>query len=94
MSSGLAVLSTKVSQLHRYLNVHTATPVDAEVSLPRNDTLYETMAAGIAKAWRLYGVKEAIVVFLVQPKESNRFDQRPLEYILTMSYVLNVLHTQ
>ncbi|XP_008316349.1 glutathione synthetase [Cynoglossus semilaevis] len=40
------------------------------------------LAGGLAKAWELYGSEKAVVMFLVEDKQRNIFDQRCVEYEL------------
>ncbi len=50
-------------------------------SQPKNAPL-TCLANGFAEAWRLYGSKRAIVLFLVLEIEINIADQRHLEYAI------------
>uniref|UniRef100_H3H115 Glutathione synthetase n=1 Tax=Phytophthora ramorum TaxID=164328 RepID=H3H115_PHYRM len=58
--------------------------------LPRNDAITELPNA-LAAAHTHYGVKTAIVMFVVQPNEANAIDQRWLEYNLWEHHGIRVL---
>lgn len=84
-------LSTKVSQLHSYLNnagyyqQDTSIPYYNECSIPISDSL-QKLSAGLAVAHAHYenahATSQCAILFLVQENERNIFDQRHLEYAL------------
>jgi hypothetical protein len=43
-------------------------------NLPENTSGY-SIAEGLAKSWELYGSPDAVVMMIVQPGETNLFDQ-------------------
>ena len=86
ISSGFSSLSSSVSELHRYMAFKTCYFADVKLDqLPANDSK-NAPVLGISKAWELYGVKSAIVLFIVQNGEGNIFDQRHIEYLLYKRY--------
>lgn len=80
-------LSTKVGQLHNYLNK--AGYYDNDYSLeyytkdelPISNSVNE-LAQGLATGSKAYSSDSTIVLFIVQPGERNSFDQRHIEYAL------------
>lgn len=70
-------LSARVTCMHRYLLAGTA----LEARLVPQDPL-PLIADGFAEAHRRYGVPDACVLMVVQPGETNVFDQRLLEFAL------------
>ncbi|KAL6942046.1 hypothetical protein ACO0QE_003210 [Hanseniaspora vineae] len=86
-------LSTKVSQLHRYLKLHGFYSDDLLISnVPVSDSaekLSDGLFAGVhAYEEQQYGSFDAttIVAFIVQDGERNVFDQRILEYNLASNH--------
>ena len=78
ISVGLAFISTRMSELHRrvlnwsgYNNLFDKLPLNVPV---------ERVANGFVQTWKLYGNKNAIVLFVVVDVEINIADQRHLEY--------------
>jgi glutathione synthase len=78
ISAGFGFASTRMSSLHRnilnwsgYKNLLDKLPENAPV---------EGIARGFVEAWRLYGNRKAIVIFLVLDIEINIGDQRHIEY--------------
>lgn len=49
--------------------------------MPKNDGLIN-IAKGFAEAWRLYNVKNSVILFMVLDVEINIADQRHLEYAI------------
>ncbi|KAH8922935.1 glutathione synthase [Atractiella rhizophila] len=102
ISSSFGALSSKVTELHRYLLQSGAFPPDLKMdlsSLPPNNALL-TLAHGLSEAHRAYGndslaialpVSSASILFVVQPNERNAFDQRTLEYLLLSKYNIRVI---
>ncbi|BFZ53069.1 Glutathione synthetase [Savitreella phatthalungensis] len=84
VSSSFAGLATRTAELHRSMVKQGAYGPNFQATLadlPKNPAT-EGLAAGLAAAHSAYGVKDAIVLFVVQPGERNAFDQRWLEYAL------------
>lgn len=90
-------LSTKVNQLHNYLNK--SGQYDNSYSykyyesdeLPISDSI-DKIAEGIAKGNYYYNGEDnnekTIILFVVQPNERNSFDQRHIEYALINNHNL------
>lgn len=78
MASGLGHISTQMTKLHRNILKW----FDHKHFLPKlpNNEPIKKMAQGFVEAWRLYNVKNAIVLFLVLEWEVNLADQRHIEY--------------
>lgn len=86
ISSSFSSLSSSVSELHRFLAFKTNYFSGVkEAQLPANNSR-NAPVLGIAKAWELYGVSDAIVIFVVQHGEGNIVDQRQIEYALCKTY--------
>lgn len=84
IASSFSSLSYLTSELHRYLAKRQIYPESCKIdekNIPFNNS-FLSIANGIAKAHELYGVKDAVVVMIVQPNERNAFDQRWIEYNL------------
>jgi len=84
IASSFSSLSYLTSELHRYLAKRQIYPESYKIdekNIPFNNS-FLSIANGIAKAHELYGVKDAVVVMIVQPNERNAFDQRWIEYNL------------
>ncbi|GAA6030198.1 hypothetical protein JCM8097_008983 [Rhodosporidiobolus ruineniae] len=94
ISSSFGCLSTRVTDLHRYLLASGAYSVnDARLkrdSLPVNGAL-EGLANGLAAAHKAYGKEDAVVLMVTQDNERNAFDQRPLEYHLVEKHGIRLL---
>lgn len=80
IASSFSGLGTKVGDLHRHLvdAIGDTCPFSKD-KLPENNPIVG-LGNGLAEAWKLYGNDEAIVLFVVQDGEKNRFDQRLLQY--------------
>jgi len=80
IAASFAGLCTKVQKLHHFMDdiMGEKAPYKKE-NLPDVNTIGE-LGAGLAKGWQLYNEDNAIMVFVVQEGEKNRFDQRLLEY--------------
>lgn len=88
-------LSPKVSNLHKFLNksgYYTSSGSEYyndESELPSTESA-DKMADGLAEAAKLYNSQEhtsdSLVLFVVQPKERNVFDQRAIEYSLLSNH--------
>ncbi|CCI47249.1 unnamed protein product [Albugo candida] len=93
-------LSTKACEMHRFLLGRYGSEIkelderykkaDYSTRLPRNEAL-SVIPQAMAKAHQLYGVEDAIVLFVVQPNETNSIDQRCLEYELWKSHRIRVV---
>ncbi|KAJ3290546.1 hypothetical protein HDU79_003161 [Rhizoclosmatium sp. JEL0117] len=87
IASSFACLSSKTSDLHRFLRSRNGESTD---QLPKNNSL-TALVAGFVKAWELYGNKDAVIVMVTQPGERNSFDQRWIENTLWQEYGINML---
>ncbi|KAI8988918.1 glutathione synthase [Pilobolus umbonatus] len=84
IASSFGCLSTKTTQLHRYLFTAMGEYAGDQIKmnqLPDNQTM-ESIAQGLADAWKLYNNPKACIAMIVQPNERNAFDQRWIEYTL------------
>ncbi|ORY76899.1 hypothetical protein BCR35DRAFT_305656 [Leucosporidium creatinivorum] len=85
ISSSFGSLSSKVTDLHRYLLKTNSYPTDVPElkleNLPPNPAL-KGLAAGLAAGHKAYGVARSAILMVTQDNERNAFDQRPLEYEL------------
>ncbi|KAI9713398.1 MAG: hypothetical protein M1828_001432 [Chrysothrix sp. TS-e1954] len=90
IASSFGGLSSRVCSLHRYLLQTAAYPREAATVvrpelLPTNASI-ESLAAGLYKAHTAYGPSKSerlqCVIFIVQEKERNVFDQKHIEYAL------------
>ncbi|KAF2142991.1 uncharacterized protein K452DRAFT_307877 [Aplosporella prunicola CBS 121167] len=90
IASSFGGLSSKVSEMHKYLlsidaYPPQATPIIKQDSLPQSKSV-PSLAAGLAASHRAYGSSRSshplCVLFVVQGPERNVFDQRHLEYSL------------
>ncbi|KAJ3337672.1 hypothetical protein HDU83_008549, partial [Entophlyctis luteolus] len=87
ISASFASLSSKTTELHKFL--YNRANSSFKCHIPQNDSLI-ALTKGLARAWQLYGNKQAVVAVIVQPGEKNSFDQKWLEHVLLREYVLNV----
>lgn len=84
-------LSTKIGQLHSYLNKSGfydekySNEYYKSEEIPISNSINE-LAQGLANADSAYSDTETIVLFIVQPGERNCFDQRHIEYALLEKY--------
>ncbi|OWZ03021.1 Glutathione synthetase [Phytophthora megakarya] len=102
ISSSFACISSLVSGMHSFLvsrlgdefpaleKHYGISSTEYPTGLPQNDAITELPNA-LAVAHNHYGVKEAIVMFVVQPNEANAIDQRWLEYNLWEHHGIRVL---
>ncbi len=95
IASSFGGLSTRVSDLHRFLLTSDAYPPETS-DIITHDSLQssksiQSLAAGLASAHRAYGSsrssRPSCVLFIVQDPERNIFDQRLIEYSLLDSGV-------
>ncbi|SAL99036.1 hypothetical protein [Absidia glauca] len=84
IASSFGSLSTRTSELHKYLLSSVDKYGHGHITLdqlPENHAV-ESIADGLASAWKLYNKPSARVMMIVQPGERNAFDQRWIEYSL------------
>ena len=79
ISAGFGYVSTRMSSLHKEILNWSNYSNEMLAKLPENVPV-ENIATGFVEAWRLYGNRNAIVLFLVLEIEINIADQRQLEY--------------
>ncbi|CAO3701095.1 hypothetical protein CU097_013523 [Rhizopus azygosporus] len=93
ISSSFMSLSTRTSQLHRFLlstvKAYAGNTIKMD-QLPENNAV-EYIADGLASAWKHYGNPSARIVMVVQPGERNAFDQRWIEYILQEKHGISLM---
>ncbi|KAF7291892.1 Glutathione synthetase [Mycena indigotica] len=94
ISSSFGPLSQQTAALHRHLFASTGyfnsySSMKAE-DFPTNETI-AGLVSGLAAAHFAYGVKDAKILFVVQPGERNVFDQRLLEYELLEKHSIQVV---
>ncbi|ETV90386.1 glutathione synthetase [Aphanomyces invadans] len=99
ISASFACMSSLASNLHRFLLERYKDEIpsgyygcvgDLSIHLPQNPALH-ALPAALARAHAHYGNPSAVIVFVVQPSESNSVDQRWLEYTLWESHRIKVL---
>lgn len=83
VSVSFGALSSKVTEMHKFLAETAKKGVHGEV--PVSDSL-RLIAKGLATMHSAYGCPEAVVLFVVQPDETNVMDQRLVEYELFRQY--------
>ncbi|XP_051887486.1 glutathione synthetase [Pristis pectinata] len=77
IAASFAGLAAKVPEVHRHVMNVWGKPEEA--AKIQSNKAAKGICKGIAKAWRLYGSAEAVVLFLVERASRNIFDQRCLE---------------
>eukprot|EP00644_Phytophthora_capsici_P008566 jgi/Phyca11/111679/e_gw1.20.35.1 len=102
ISSSFACISSLVSGMHSFLVNRLGADIpglgkhygiastEYPNGLPQNDAITELPNA-LAAAHKHYGVKDSVVMFVVQPNEANAIDQRWLEYNLWEHHNVRVL---
>ena len=95
IASSFGSLSTKVSQMHRYLlTLHPSCSEATVDQLPEQNAL-RGFAAAIALAHtencKEQGMDNAVVVMVVQPGERNAFDQQWLQVALWQEHRVRVM---
>ncbi|KAI8081159.1 glutathione synthetase [Thamnidium elegans] len=93
IAASFGSLSTRTSQLHRYLLSSVKGYAGGQIEmnqLPQNKAI-ESIANGLATAWKHYGNPDARVVMIIQPGERNAFDQRWIEYELLESHGISLM---
>ncbi|CEP16611.1 hypothetical protein [Parasitella parasitica] len=92
VSASFGSLCTRTSELHRFLlsslKGYAGDQIDMS-QLPQNKAI-DSLANGLAAAWKHYGNPEARVVMIVQPGERNAFDQRWIEYNLLQNHGISL----
>ncbi|XP_057291485.1 glutathione synthetase-like [Hydractinia symbiolongicarpus] len=73
-------LDSKVEKLHRYMADVIGQNCPYKKDQVATNTTLENLADGMAKLWQLYGNEDAVIIFVVEKGDSNRFDQKTLEY--------------
>lgn len=95
MAASMAGLASKASLLHRYLqrtSAYQTHPEVASAALPPNEAC-SLLAAGLIEAHDAYGKSKSspplptCVLFVVQEREGNIFDQKHLEYQLEERHI-------
>ncbi|ETV66900.1 glutathione synthetase, variant 1 [Aphanomyces astaci] len=98
IAASFACMSSLASDLHRFLleryeaqipSAYYGNVGDLATHLPRNPALH-ALPAALARAHSHYGRPSAVIVFVVQPNESNSVDQRWLEYTLWTAHKVKV----
>ncbi|EGC34001.1 hypothetical protein DICPUDRAFT_153877 [Dictyostelium purpureum] len=92
ISSSLAVLSTKIFELHKHLigrNDLNKEGYNLE-NHPDNKSSYE-IVEGLATAHQLYNKADSVVMMIIQDGEKNIFDQKGLEWILWDKYKIKLI---
>ncbi|KAI9361913.1 glutathione synthetase [Pilaira anomala] len=93
IAASFGSLSTRTSQLHRFLLSSVKGYAGGQIEmnqLPQNKAI-ESIANGLATAWKHYGNPDARVVMIVQPGERNAFDQRWIEYTLLETHNISLM---
>lgn len=92
IASSFSSLSSKVSDLHRFLFKRVLPQSDdyRVDQLPENRSMV-ALPAAMAKAFELYGNPNATLLLVCQPSERNAFDQRWIEYQLFEKHGIRVL---
>ncbi|KAG2753746.1 glutathione synthase [Suillus brevipes Sb2] len=94
ISSSFGPLSERVAAMHRNILASTsyfsASPHLTADNFPENSTT-SGLVEGLSKAHEAYGVRDARILFVVQPNERNVFDQRWLEYELLEKHQIHVV---
>lgn len=78
ISVSFAGLSARVSRMHSYISQI----ADLDLTLPAANDSDLQVAEAMYLTWKEYGRSEAVVCFLVQENEKNKFDQLHLQYLL------------
>eukprot|EP00899_Mesostigma_viride_P010761 jgi/Mesvir1/19687/Mv09956-RA.1 len=81
ISSSFAGLSSKVTEMHRFLSRRLGGDCLPASALPDNPACAD-IAASLAKAWEVAGRDNGVVLVVVQPGERNIFDQHALTHAL------------
>ncbi|KAF0718940.1 Aste57867_1374 [Aphanomyces stellatus] len=99
ISASFACMSSLASNLHRFLferyedeipSSYYGAVGDLTSHLPANPAL-QALPSALARAHAHYGKPRAVIVFVIQPNETNSVDQRWLEYTLWETHRVKVL---
>ncbi|KAG2079703.1 glutathione synthase, partial [Suillus discolor] len=94
ISSSFGPLSERAAAMHRNILASTsyfsASPHLTADNFPENSTT-SGLVEGLSKAHEAYGVRDARILFVVQPNERNVFDQQWLEYELLEKHQIHVI---
>ncbi|CAK4693734.1 hypothetical protein LEN26_012836 [Aphanomyces euteiches] len=99
ISASFACMSSLASDLHRFLleryedeipTKYYGSVGDLTSHLPVNPAI-KALPAALARAHAYYGKPNAVIVFVVQPNETNSVDQRWIEYNLWETHRVKVL---
>ncbi|KAG1815416.1 glutathione synthase [Suillus variegatus] len=94
ISSSFGPLSERAAAMHRNILASTsyfsASPHLTADNFPENSTT-SGLVEGLSKAHEAYGVRDARILFVVQPNERNVFDQQWLEYGLLERHQIHVV---
>ncbi|KAF6145213.1 hypothetical protein GIB67_041408 [Kingdonia uniflora] len=86
ISSSFPGLSCLVSELHRNLLDHYGEHIGLDSKRIPGNTSVSRFAEALVQAWREYNNSRAVVMFVVQTKEQNMYDQHWLSTILKEKY--------
>ena len=78
MASGMGYNAGRVSLLHRQV-LKWSNYTNILPKLPANEPI-QKIAQGFVEAWKMYNVREAIILFIVLDWEGNLADQRRTEF--------------
>jgi glutathione synthase len=80
ISCALGSICAKVRDFHAYvLERHSALLPELDLSCLMENAVTNNIAGAMLRAHQLYGVREAVIVFVVPEFEFNLFDQKELE---------------
>ncbi|XP_041454304.1 glutathione synthetase-like [Lytechinus variegatus] len=80
IAAGCPALSTRLVDVHRFSLEQLGMSREKVLDRVPGNYGMEGVADGMVTTWRLYGETKAVLVFVVRPEESNKFDQRWMEY--------------
>nr|XP_054763422.1 glutathione synthetase-like [Lytechinus pictus] len=80
IAAGCPALSTRLVDVHRFSLEQLGMSREKVLDRVPGNYGMEGVADGMVTTWRLYGETKAIILFVVRPEESNKFDQRWIEY--------------
>ena len=98
ISCSFGGLAPRVSKLHSHIchlldkkEFENLTAIELEKRvLPENHVDVKT-AETMAECWKLYAQKDAIIVYVVQEREKNKYDQLHVHYELTSRFKIKVV---
>ncbi len=82
IASSFAGLATKTTKLHQFFY--------PDNNIPNNHSLAQ-LSLGLANAWQSYQQANAVICFVVQSQENNRFDQYHIEADLWQRFKIKVI---